>query len=127
MMIVFLRNIPAQTRREDIIVFIEPALKTHFFGKKGVIETIQVLQLKDKDTNISEFHGLVAIEPDAAAIKVIKRLNRKKFLNKFIAVREYQPRSWHNDPRVDYDSAHKSRPERRSLDRRRRNIEILYR
>lgn len=121
-MIIFLRNIPAKTKHSDIIAFMEPAMKASLFGKKSVIESVKVLHLKDSRTNISEFHGLVSIQPDAAAKKVIKRLNRKRFLNKYIAVREYQRRDWHNDPRLSYKPL-AATAERRVGDRRRRYVE----
>ena len=100
-------------------------MKVSLFGKKGVVENIKVLQLKDARTNISEYHGLVIMQPDSAAKKVIKRLNRKKFLNKYIAVREYRRRDWHNDPRLnDMEPASRS-SELRMTDRRRKSIEVV--
>lgn len=124
-MIIFLRNIPAHTRQSDIIAFVKPALKVSFIYKKGIIENIKVLQLKDSRTNISGFHGLVTIQPDVAASRVIKRLNRKKFLNKYIAVREYYLRDWHNDSRINYDLQSSFKPEKRLAGRRRSSIEVV--
>ena len=124
-MIIFLRNIPAQTRLSDIRAFIEPAIKMSLFGKKGKIGKIKVLHLKDSRTYISEIHGLVTIEPDTAAQKVIKRLNRKKFLGKYIAVREYQRRDWHNDVRLNHKPFVSTKAERRIADRRRNSIEVV--
>lgn len=124
-MIIFLRNIPEQTQHSDIITFVQTAMKTSLFGKKGFIENIKVVHLKNTRTNISEFHGLVTIQPDAAANRVIKRLNRKRFLNKHIAVREYHLRDWHNDPRINYNSQRSAKSEQRIGDRRRRSIEVI--
>ena len=122
-MIIFLKNIPAQTKHSDITAFMKPAMKAGLFGKKGVIEKIKVLQLKDTRTNISEYHGLVTVQPDATAERIIKRLNRKKFLNRYIAVREYQRRDWHNDPRINAKASTSS--ELRVAERRRRSIEVV--
>ena len=124
-MIIFLRNIPARTKHSDIKAFIEPAIKMSLFGKKGNIIKIKILHLKDSRTYISEFHGLVTIEPDTAAQKVIQRLNRKKFLNKYIAVREYQRRDWHNDPRLSQKPIVSTKAEKRIVDRRRKSIEVV--
>ena len=124
-MILFLRNISAQTRHSDIVAFIEPVMKASLFGKKGTIERIKILHLKNSRTNISEFHGLVTIEPDVAAKRVLKRLNRKKFLDKHILVREYHRRDWHNDPRMNHDPFISTKHEKRIADRRRRNIEVV--
>ncbi len=125
-MIIFLRNIPSKTKHSDIIAFVESAMTVSLFGKKGSIEKIKVLQLKDSRTNISEFHGLVTIQPDVAAKRVIKRLNRKKFLNKYIAVSEYQRRDWHSDPRLNQTPlVSTTKAEKRTGDRRRKNVEVV--
>ena len=124
-MILFLRNISAQTRHSDIVAFIEPAMKVILFGKKGTIERIKILHLKNSRTNISEFHGLVTIEPDVVAKRVLKRLNRKKFLDKHIVVRQYQQRDWHNDPRISHEPFISTKHEKRNTDRRRRDIEVV--
>ncbi|NOQ63097.1 MAG: hypothetical protein GQ582_01130 [Methyloprofundus sp.] len=92
-MVLFLKNIPLQTKYSDIVAFIEPAMKRKlFFGKKGVIENIRFLHVKDPSTNIAEVHGLVTIVPNGLAKTVIKRLNKKKFKSKYIEVREYYQR-----------------------------------
>lgn len=124
-MIVFLRRIPGKTKTSDIIAFIEPALKRGWFAKKGVIDKVKVLQLKDTGTKISEYHGLVTITPDAVAERVIKRLNRKLFLGKRIAVREFQRRDWHNDPRMNQEYMPLSNTNRRDGDRRRSYMEAV--
>ena len=118
-MIVFLRNIPVETRRRDIIAFIEPAMKASFFGKKGFIDDIQILHFKDVGRFISEYHALVYVEPDVVAKRVIKRLNRKSILHKHIAVREYQIRNWHNDPRTNHRPLTRNIAEKRIGERRR--------
>jgi len=119
-MIIFLRNIPANTKHSDIIAFVERALKKRWFQKKGEIVDLKVRQLKDPRAEDSEFHGVVAIEPDKAGTKAIQMLNRKKFLDKYIAVHEYHRRDWHNDPRLERMS---SARERRKADRRRKGLE----
>ncbi|NOR79843.1 MAG: hypothetical protein GQ529_03270 [Methyloprofundus sp.] len=124
-MILFLKSISGQTRCRDIVAFIEPAMKVSLFGKKGTIERIKILHLKDARTNISEFHGLVTIEPEAVAKRVLKRLNRKKFLDKHIVVRQYHQRDWHNDSRLNHDSVMSTKHEKRMTDRRRKNIVVV--
>ncbi|MCF7971053.1 MAG: RNA-binding protein [Methylococcaceae bacterium] len=100
-MIIFLRNIPEKTKHSDIIAFIEPAMKKRWFQKKGEIINVRVMKLNDARTEASEFHGVVTIEPDKVGVQVVQALNRKRFLDKHIAVHEYQCRNWHNDLRLD--------------------------
>jgi len=79
--IIFLRDIPENTRHSDIIAFVEPALKKRWFQKKAEIVGLKVRQLKGPCAEDSEFHGVVTIEPDKAGSKAIQMLNRKKFCN----------------------------------------------
>ncbi len=124
-MYVFFRNIPAHTTNSDLIEFIEPVLKRGWFRKKGIIEKVRIIHQKDHGVSSSEFHGLVTIQPDDVAEKVIKRLNRKRFLGKHIAVREYHRRVWHNDPRIKHNLHDPEILNRRENDRRRKNLEVV--
>lgn len=91
---------------------------------KGRLVDAKIVTLLNTDTNIVEHHGLVRIEPDNVAQKIIKRLNRKPFKGIRINIREYHTRSWHNDPRIGMSSA--SKPlNLRKRDRRRRNVEVI--
>lgn len=124
-MIVILSKIPPETTYQDIIEFIEPALKTSCFSKKGFIEEVKILMINDSDKEIVEYHGLIRINPDSSAKKVIKLLNRKPILGKRIAVREYHYRSWHNDTRENSNNRLGKILHRRSNSRRRPNLESV--
>ena len=102
-MIIFLRNIPATTRINEISEFIEPVVKRSLFKlfrESGFIDNIKILALKDNNLNLIEYHGLVTIYPHSVGERVIKLLNRQIFKGKHITVREYVKRSWHNDRRI---------------------------
>ena len=122
---VFFRKITADTTKKDLIEFIQPALRKVWFRKKGIIENVKIIHQRDHGSNLSEFHGLVTIHPDAVAEKVIRRLNRKMLLGKHIIVREYHHRVWHNDPRVKHNSHNLEISCRRVADRRRKNLEMV--
>ena len=122
-MIIFLGRIPANTRKHEVTDFIEPALKGGFFQKSGRIEHIKILVLEDTQAKTIEYHGLVTIDSDAAAKRVIKKLNRKAFKGKHIAVREYHHRLWHNDPRINMHEWNEELVNKRKTDRRRSRIE----
>ena len=126
-MLIFLRNIPSATHKSEITEHVESALKSGLLGlfkKKNRILSVGIVHIVDKDTRADEYHGLVRIEPDSAARMVTKKLNRKPFKNRPIAVREYHMRSWHNDKRVTITSQHSPSNEKRKFDRRRKNLEI---
>jgi len=124
-MIVILHKIPPETRYQDIIEFIEPALKSSWFSKEGYIEEVKILIVNDNDKETVERHGLIRINPDSRARKAIKFLNRKPILGKRIAVREYQYRSWHNDTRENSNKRLGKILHRRSNSRRRPNLESV--
>lgn len=124
-MIVILSKIPPETTYQDIIEFIEPALKTSWFSKEGFIEEVKILMIIDSDKEIVEYHGLIRINPDSSAKKVINLLNRKPILGKRIAVREYHYRSWHNDTRENSNNRLGKILHRRSNSRRRPNLESV--
>ena len=124
-MIVFLRRIPANIKKYEIAAFLEPALKGGLFAKNGYIEEIKILTHRDKQKNTLEYHGLVRIEPEAAAERVIKKLNGKPINGKHIVVREYFSRNWHNDPRLSRSHPNITFPDRRKADRRRHHLEAV--
>jgi hypothetical protein len=122
---IILVRIPAETTPRDIAHFLEPVLKGGLFVRKGIIEKIEIQILHDDRINATEYHGLVKIEPDAAAQRVIKKLNRKAINGKHIAVREYHIRNWHNDPRLRPKPLNLEFSCRREGDRRRTHLQVL--
>lgn len=127
-MLVFFRRIPANTRHHDIKDFIKPALKSKLlnpFTRQGEILDIKFMVMKDNDLNALEHHSIVNIEPDSAALRVIKKLNRKPLKGKPINVRQYFYRSWHNDPRKETTDGKEDLIQRRNGNRRRRNVEVI--
>jgi len=124
-MIIFLRRIPGNTKKHEIIDFVSPALKGGLFQKSGHIEQVKILVLKNTQTNALEFHGLVTIDPDVAAERIIKKLNRKYFKDKPIAVREFYYRSWHNDHRINMHERNEELINKRKIDRRRARLEVV--
>jgi hypothetical protein len=124
-MIVFFKNIPGDTLRGELTEFIKPALKGGFFSAKGEIKKIEFLKLRVADINLVEFHALVHIEPDAVALRVIKKLHGQRFRDKRITVRQYYTRSWQNDRRADSKAVSAAIKEKRNTPTRRRNLEII--
>ena len=124
-MLVLFRNIPLNTQKLDLELFIAPALKSglaDIFHRQGNVVEINIVRLQDQDLNTLEAHGLVRIEPDTAALRVIRRLNRKSIKGRRINVRKYLNRSWHNDLRVKVDNLPSEQKRRRKQDRRRKNL-----
>lgn len=112
------------TTKQDINHFLKPAIKGGFFRKKGVIEDIEIKALYDNRTKTMEHHGLVIVKPAAVAKRIIIKLHRKALNGKYIAVREYHDRNWHNDPRLN-GPAVIPHTERRVGDRRRYHLQEI--
>jgi RNA recognition motif-containing protein len=124
-MMIFIRNIPKDTLRSEIIEFVKPALKGGFFSQQGLIRDIEILTLKNKDINLMEYHALVGIEPELSAIRAIKKLHGQRFKEKRITVRQYFIRRWQNDRRTGNSKFTSGFREKRHTATRRRNMEVI--
>lgn len=118
-MIIILKRIPENTKNADIIEYLRPVIKGKIFQKTGVIKQVRIKALKDPQTHIIEIYGLVVIDSDEVANRVIKKLNRKVFKGKNIAVSEFHIRSWQIDRRILQDLPDKDFKSKRVVDRRR--------
>ena len=124
-MIVFLKDIPNDTLHSELKAFIQPVIKGGLLGVKGKITKIEVIALKDKLTNLIEFHALVHIEPENAALRVIQKLNGQRFKDRKIKVKQYFLRNWHNDKRSGESEANALFNENRKPPPRRRRMDII--
>lgn len=123
-MIVFVRNLPEDTTRQDIIDFIMPAVRGGLFRARGKITSIDVLVIRDSNTKLMEYHGLVHIAPDAVAQRVIRKLHGQHLKGKRVALREYIVRSWRNDRRDPLRKPPEGIIDRRKNPIRRDNLKI---
>lgn len=124
-MIIILEKIPETTKKKDIVNFFSPVLKRSIFQKSGKIKQVKLPVLKDNKTNLLSFYGLVFIEPHETAVRAIKKLNRKFFNGKYIAVREYIHRSDLNDRRrVSTKEWNDTHITKRKADRRQANLKV---
>jgi hypothetical protein len=123
-MIVFLRNIPNDTHRQEIIDFVMPAVRGGLFRPKGKIASIDILAVKDPATELTEYHCLVHVLPDEVGLRVIRRLHGQQFKGKRITVREYVVRSWRNDRRDPTRPPPPGIVDRRKSPTRRENLKI---
>lgn len=123
-MIIFLRNIPGDTSRSEIVEFVTPAIKTWWFRKKGEIVKVEMLCLRNTYNKLTEYHGLVHIKPDLAAQRAIKKLNGKFFRGKRILVRQYFIRSG-TDRRSQQQNVSPEILDKRRIPTRRREMEIV--
>lgn len=123
-MIIFIRSIGMEATHIDILDFIESGITAPELEGSDFIGDVEIMQLKDSMTNKFGFHGLIAVEPDNLATKVIDTLNNTNLLERLVTLREYVQRDKKNDPRLKY------RPtaavnEKRLSDRRRSDLDEL--
>jgi RNA recognition motif-containing protein len=124
-MIVFFSNIPDDTLHSEIKAFIQPVINGSLLGVKGKVARIEVIALKDRISQLIEYHALVIIEPESAAIRIIKKLNGQHFKGRTISVRKYFLRNWRNDKRSDENESVRQHNEKRVNTQRRRNMEFI--
>jgi len=101
-MIIFLGNIPTETKKYEIASFIKSVFNDCFLDKpsaKVSLEDIKIFSIQDVDSNTLEMHGLARIFPNEAVKRVIERLDGTIFKGKNITSHEYVNRSVRNDPR----------------------------
>ena len=121
-MIIFLRNIPLETKKFEIANFINKVFNDCFLDRSSTkvsIGDIETLSIQDVDSNLLEKHGLVRVFPNEVGKRVIKKLDGTIFKQKPITVREYVNRSAQNDPRDTDPGTVIEFQERRTSDRRR--------
>ena len=125
-MIVFFKNIPNDTLHSELKAFISPAVKGGLLEAKGKITKIDVIGLKDKATDLIEFHALINIEPENAALRVIKKMNGQAFKQQKITVKQYYLRNWRNDKRIGgIEGINQRIGENRKNPPRRRKLDII--
>jgi hypothetical protein len=123
-MIILFTNIPNDSYYSDISKIVEPVIKGGLFKAKGTINAIEIIALKENETDAPEFQALVNIEPEAAALRVIQKLHRMQVKGCRIMVREYVIRNEENDKRSKVTDMGWSFGDRRKNPSRRRDLKV---
>jgi hypothetical protein len=129
---IFIGGLPGSATRAELETFVLQSLSGRFhipfLSPRPSLQKIDILEVVERDTGRSEFHGLVRVEPDKAGQELIRRLGMRRFKGARLKVHRYLRRSWTRDRRaihaaamVDIDS------DRRSADRRRHRLLISRR
>ncbi|MDD5265877.1 MAG: RNA-binding protein [Methylococcales bacterium] len=126
-MIIFLRNIPYETTKQEIAGFIGRAFNDFSLldkpSPKIELEDISILSIKDVNSNALEKHALVNVFPNEAGKNLIEKLDGTAFKGECLTIREYINRSMDNDrrnnPLADTTTGF---TERRVSDRRRHPV-----
>lgn len=125
-MILFLRNIPATTRPNELRDYVALALGEDLNDGTGRVLKAEVMVIRDKRTNQLEHHGLVQVDSDEAGIRAIKNLNGLLFNNCEVLVRRYKDRDAENDRRHDGGAVLQEIIDKRVQDRRRGDSVDIY-
>ena len=124
-MIIFLRNIPLDTKKFELAGFLKPIFNKCFLSDSTSdisVEDIDFLSIQDVDSNVTEKHGLVRVFPNEVGKRLIKNLDGKLFKQQPVFAREYVIRSTQNDPRNNAKEPPAGIIEHRIGDRRRSHI-----
>lgn len=116
----FFRNIPANTKAEELRGFIVDGVRGwRPWAPALEMSRCDVIRITHEDSGLVEFHGLVTIRDQQMAELVIKKLNGRMLKEVPIEVREYTYRS-PGDKRYTEELFGVDRPS----DRRRKNLKI---
>lgn len=126
---VFIRNLPAGTRRQDLIMFIRQGLKSSLFGLSFLphdeLEDCHIIKITNKSAGTVEYHGIASIFPTHDINSIIQRLSGNKIRRRPLEVHRYFHRSPHNDRRNPLSLTDlPESAERRDNDRRRPHLFI---
>ncbi len=125
---IFLRRIPANTSKADLWSTVQRAIAPRWYfplRRKGVIQGCHVLKIADRRSNRLEFHGLVDVEPEHAAVAAILKLNGRRLLGRVVEARPWQERSIERDRRQrPTEPSQLAFPERRRRERRRSDLHM---
>lgn len=121
-MIIFVSNIGKDASVPALKKFIESAIVSWIPFSSGQVKNVKIHTLIDLKTKLKEYHGLIELDDKYGKI-AIKKLNRKRFMDRYVNVREYKTRSFFNDRRNPInDSKICDRYEER---RRGDNVEVI--
>jgi hypothetical protein len=73
--IIIIEKISRDTTRQDLINFIQPALKGYFFQKTGQLGYVKTVKYTDNLTERESYHGMFLVTSGKVAARVIKKLN----------------------------------------------------
>lgn len=122
-MFIIVKKINPGIKIENIVRFMAPAMKSPLFKKKGVIQSIKIIQLLDKNRRILERHGIIRIT-NKPTKKVVSHL-KGRVKGGERQVDEYIIRMWTNDRRTNVAESVAYPNDRRKADRRRKGLTIV--
>ena len=119
---IFLRQIPKGITCKELDKFVckgrQPFGMFFPLASHVKIKRCEILRIFNPGAKITEYHGLIQIEPVKAALPLIERLNGRELQGKPIEVRKYYRRLSYLDRRIIF-SEREERQESRRQDRRR--------
>jgi hypothetical protein len=127
---IFLRRIPAGSSKADLWSAVQRAIAPRWYfplRRTGVIQGCQILKIEDRTQKRTEFHGIVEVQPEHAAVSAMLKLNGCRLLGQVVEAREWRERSADRDRRKQgTDASALAFPERRRQERRRSDLQIEF-
>lgn len=126
-MMLFIRDVPRNVSRKELKDSIQNALEPRFrlpFRSVPTVEKAQFLLIFDKDTGVSERHGLVLVSNRKMDDSAVNRVRRVRLNGRVCPVRPYVQRKTRNDRRRYDQGLVSAGLDQRHRDRRRGNLEV---
>jgi hypothetical protein len=124
---IFISRVPHSTTRNQLRQFVSQGLKSGLmnllpFSSKASVGKCQLMKITDRESGISEIHGLVEVEPANMVDTIVERINGQKINGKPVRVHVYHSRSKSNDRRTPDEMPMSN--DRRERDRRRTHLTL---
>jgi RNA recognition motif-containing protein len=120
-MIVLIKNLPINFKEAELRELVAPYMKLAFifplWGRK--VKKTSIFYIREEKNNHFVYYGVVTLSHKKAGLRVIKKLNGKRFRNRVLEVREFFIRSKHNDRRLTSGRLEHEVNEKRKGERRR--------
>ena len=127
---IFVCGLPTNTSSSSLRAFAETILRPPWYQplrKRIQIKSCIVLKMKDLDSSVIEFHGLLEVMPYQLALAAIESLNHREFQGRRLEVRGWRERTALNDRRNTFGQATpEDERERRRRERRRHLLIETY-
>ena len=124
-MVIFLKNLPADVKKFELVNFLNQAFTACRLSTPQVaIRDIEILTASDGDATASEKYAVVKVFPKESGKQILRWINGKSFKQQSLKAREFVCRSKGNDHRKNVASLSTEFAERRNFERRCKSLMI---
>lgn len=119
---IIIRRLPETTTRDELFEFAAKALRPRWyffqFSPLCNITDCEIYKVSDVDDNVIAYNGLIHVESEESADRLVDRLNAKQFHQRSVDAAVYRSRNNHDRRLTPEDVANHPHHGARTSDRR---------